>query len=164
MHTQDTAYLQSMINTADTAVIPKQNPLTGDELWIIDAPLLLESNKTVILDGAHLRMADGVYANMFSTEYPLGGPCSHKKNIAIIGQNGAILDGGEYNGLCEKNAGQDGLPHIFYNNMIFMRNVDGFEVSGIEIIEQRHWALNLIHCSNGHISNIRFKASNKARA
>lgn len=163
MHSNDTAYLQNLINTADTAVIPKKNPLTGDELWIIDAPLLLDSNKTVILDGAHLRMADGVYANMFSTEYPLGGKCQHKENIAIIGKNGAVLDGGEYNGLSEKNAERDGLPHIFYNNMIFMRDVEGFEVSGLTIVEQRHWALNFLHCANGRVSDICFRASNYAK-
>ena len=70
MHTKDTAYLQALINSAETSVIPRKNPLTGDDLWIIDSPLLLDSNKTVILDGAHLRMADGVYANMFSTLKP----------------------------------------------------------------------------------------------
>ena len=163
MHTKDTPYLQNLINTADTAVIPKKNPLAGDEVWIIDAPLLLDSNKTVILDGAHLRMADGVYANMFSTEYPLGGKCQHKENIAIIGKNGAVLDGGEYNGLSEKNAGRDGYPHIFYNNMIFMRDVDGFEVSGLTVVEQRHWAMNFLHCANGRVSDICFHASNYAK-
>lgn len=163
MHTHDTAYLQDLINTADTAVIPKKNPLTGDELWIIDAPLMLDSNKTIVLDGAHLRMADGVYANMFSTEFPLGGQCQHKENIAILGKNGAVLDGGKYNGLSEKNAGRDGLPHIFYNNMIFMRDVDGFEVSGLTVAEQRHWAMNFLHCTNGRVSDICFHASNHAK-
>ena len=163
MHTHDTAYLQDLINTADTAVIPKKNPLTGDELWIIDAPLMLDSNQTIVLDGAHLRMADGVYANMFSTEFPLGGQCQHKENIAILGKNGAVLDGGKYNGLSEKNAGRDGLPHIFYNNMIFMRDVDGFEVSGLTVAEQRHWAMNFLHCANGRVSDICFHASNHAK-
>lgn len=162
-HTNDTAYLQAMIDGNQTAVVPKRNPLTGDDLWIIDAPLILESNKTVILDGAHLRLANGVYCNMFSTEFPLGGACKHKEHIAIIGRNGAILDGGEYNGLCEKNAGRDGLPHIFYNNMIFMRDVDGFEISGLSIVEQRHWAMNLLHCANGKICDITFQASNQAK-
>ena len=162
-HKNDTSYLQALIDNNDIAVIPKENPLTGDSLWIIDAPLLLSSNKTVILDGAHLRLADGVYCNMFSTEFPLGGACEHKENIAILGKNGAILDGGEYNGLCEKNAGRDGMPHIFYNNMILMRDVDGFEVGGFTVIEQRHWALNFLYCTNGKISDIRFQASNQAK-
>ena len=162
-HTNDTAYLQAMLDENRSVVVPRNNPLTNDDLWIVDAPLILNSHQTVILDGAHLRLADGVYCNIFSTEFPLGGACQHKESIAIIGKNGAILDGGEYNGLCEKNAGRDGMPHIFYNNMILMRDVDGFEVSGITVIEQRHWAMNFLHCANGKISDIRFQASNHAK-
>ncbi len=162
-HDRDTAYLQQLIDSCETPIIPRQNPLTGDALWVIRAPLLLPSNRIVLLDGAHLRMADGVYANMFSTEAPLGGPCEHKKNISILGRNGAILDGGLYNGLSEKNALTDGLPHIFYNNMIFMRDVDGFEIRGLTIVEPRHWAVNLHYCANGTIADIEFRCSNQAR-
>ncbi|MBR5221357.1 MAG: hypothetical protein IKV66_10255, partial [Clostridia bacterium] len=56
-HQNDTEYLQNLINGTDTAVIPKTNPLTGDEIWIISSPLFLTNGKTVILDGAHLRLA-----------------------------------------------------------------------------------------------------------
>ncbi|MBQ7982029.1 MAG: hypothetical protein IJ302_00545 [Clostridia bacterium] len=57
-HSGDTAYLQNLIDASDTAVIPKANPLTGDEIWIITAPLLLTSGKTVILPALeHIRLA-----------------------------------------------------------------------------------------------------------
>ena len=36
-HQNDTEYLQNLINSTDTAVIPKINPLTGDEIWIYPA-------------------------------------------------------------------------------------------------------------------------------
>ena len=87
-HTGDTAYLQKLIDTTDTAVIPKTNPLTGDDIWIISSPLFLTSGKTVILDGAHLRLADGVYSNIFATEVPIGVPMKVEDmlcDIHIIG-------------------------------------------------------------------------------
>lgn len=163
MHQRDTTYLQSLIDSSSGVVIPRHNPLSGDDIWIIDRALILDSNKKITLDGAHLRLADGVYCCIFSTQYPLDGACQHKENISIIGRNGAVLDGGVYNGLCERNSLKDGLPHIFNNNMIFMRNVDHFEVRGLKIIEQRYWALNFLHCAHGSISDIEFQASNQAR-
>ncbi len=163
LHSRDTAHLQNLIDSSASPIIPKANPLTEDNLWIIERPLMLESHKRIILDGAHLRLADGVYSNIFSTEYPLGGVCQHKENISIIGQNGAILDGGIYNGLSEKNSCKDGLPHIYNNHLIFMRDVDRFEVRGLKIIEPRHWALTFHHCTNGTITDIEFQASNQAR-
>ena len=107
-------------------------------------------------------MKDKVYANMFVNEHH-GTDFGKTKegtdrNIKIIGKNGAILDGGIYNGLSEITQNQNGLPPIWKNNIILFTNVDGFEISGISCHNQRWWALNFIYCSNGYLHDIDFKA------
>jgi hypothetical protein len=78
------------------------------------------------------------------------------KNIKIIGLGRAILDGGEYNGLSERNHSKDGMPHIYNNNTLLFSNVEGFEICNIKFVNQRYWAMNFIFCRNGVISNIDF--------
>ena len=81
--------------------------------WEIERAVKLPSNITLILDGCHLRMADGVYSNMFVNEHygteiartPLG----TDRNINIKGRGMAIIDGGSFNGLTERTAGKNGL-------------------------------------------------------
>ena len=90
-HLGDTAYLQKLINENDEIVIPRKNPLTGDALWLIRRRLVLDSGKTVILDGAHLRLDDGIYEQFFATEPEMGMDQTPKENIKIIGKNGAML-------------------------------------------------------------------------
>ena len=90
-HLGDTAYLQKLINENDEIVIPCENPLTGDTLWLIRRRLVLDSGKTVILDGAHLRLDDGIFEQFFSTEPEMGMDQTPKENIKIIGKNGALL-------------------------------------------------------------------------
>ncbi len=128
----------------------------------IGEAIRLPSNFTLILDGAYLRMADGVYANMFVNEHhgtEIGKTVDGTdRNINIIGRGEAILDGGKYNGLSEKNSFQNGLPPIWKNNLILFSNVDGFRVSGIQCKNQRWWALNFIYCANGYVGDIDFCA------
>lgn len=134
--------------------------ITGN--WEIDTAVRLPSNFTLVLDGCRLRMADGCYSNMFVNQ-------NHDtdegrtivgtdRNIAVIGKNGAILDGGTYNGLSERNQLQDGRPPIWKNNLLLFTNVDGFEVRGFACHNQRWWALNFIYCTNGCIGDLDFKA------
>ena len=134
--------------------------ITGD--WEVDRAIRLPSNFTLELDGCHLRMADGCYSNMFVNEQhdteegrTIEGT---DRNISILGKNGAILDGGHYNGLSERNHRTNGLPPIWKNNLILFTNVDGFEISGISCHNQRWWALNFIYCRNGKLHDIDFRA------
>ncbi|MBR5870496.1 MAG: hypothetical protein IKZ09_05630 [Clostridia bacterium] len=164
-HTGDTAYLQDLLRAGGEVVIPKTNPLTGDEIWIISSPLFLTSHTTVILDGAHLRLADGVYANIFATEVPIGAPmtaadCLH--DIHILGKNGALLDGGIHNGLTEKTANKDGRPSVLNNTFVYLRGVIRFSVSHLRIINPRYWGLTFAFCSEGEITDIDFTAANDA--
>ena len=164
-HSGDTAYLQNLIDASDTAVIPKTNPLTGDEIWIISSPLLLTSGKTVILDGAHLRLADGVYSNIFATEPPIGAPKAADDllhDIHILGQSGAVLDGGNHNSLTEKTALKNGLPHILNNTFVYFRGVERFSVKNLRAVNPRYWGLTFVFCSHGEISGIEFEAANNA--
>jgi len=138
--------------------------VTGN--YQIEREIRLPSNFTLILDDCHLTLADGVYSNIFVNEN-----CDTEigrtqegadRNIKLIGKGKAILDGGNYNGLCEKNAGKDGRPPMWKNNTLLFGNVDGFEVRGIEFHNQRWWALNFIHCRNGVIADIVSKACDLA--
>ena len=153
------AYISSKIAQA---IADKSRTATVNGNWEITEAIRLPSNFTLILEDAHLRMADGVYSNMFVNE-------NHEKeigkttdgtdrNINIIGRGKAILDGGKYNGLSEKNHSRDGLPHIYKNNLLLFTNVDGFKISDISCRNQRWWALNFVYCSNGYIGNIDFCA------
>ena len=155
-----TEYVNSKI---DEAVRNESRTATVSGDWEIAEAVRLPSNFTLILENAHLRMADGVYSNMFVNERhgtELGNTVAGTdRNISIIGRGKAILDGGKYNGLSERNHSRDGLPPIWKNNLLLFTNVDGFSVSGLHCRNQRWWALNFIYCANGYIGNIEFCSS-----
>lgn len=133
---------------------------------IIDSAIRIPSNFTLILENCHLRLADGCYSNIFINEHhdtELGKTVEGMdSNISIIGRGTAILDGGEYNGLSERNQMQDGLPPVWKNNLILFTNVNGFLIKGISCQNQRHWALDFVYCSNGYLGNIDFCANDTA--
>ena len=134
--------------------------------WEIEEAIRIPSHFTLILENAHLRMADGTFDNMFVNEHhgtDLGrSKAGTDRNISILGRGEAILDGGTYNGLSERNFMKDGMPPIWKNNLLLFTNVDGFKVSGISCRNQRWWALNFIYCANGYIGNIDFCANDMA--
>ena len=152
-------YITSKI---DEAIQNASRTATISGAWEIAQAVRLPSNFTLILQDCHLRMADGVYSNMFvnaNHDTDLGKTTiGTDRNISIIGRGTAILDGGKYNGLSERNEAQNGLPPIWKNNLLLFTNVDGFKISGISCRNQRWWALNFIYCANGYIGNIDFCA------
>ena len=157
------AYISSKI---EEAINDQSRTATVSGNWEISEAIRLPSNFTLILENAHLQMADGVYSNMFVNEHH-GTDAGRTvdgtdRNINIIGRGEAILDGGKYNGLSEKNQLQNGLPPIWKNNLVLFTNVDGFKVSGISCRNQRWWALNFVYCSNGYLGNLDFCASDIA--
>ena len=105
-----------------------------------------------------MRMADDTFCNMFTNQKcrtEVGRTVAGTDyNICIEGRGRAILDGGNYNGLSERNSLTEGRPHISVNNLVLFTNVDGFRVSGLHVRNQRWWALNFIYCRNGRISDI----------
>ena len=134
---------------ADCSQLPRRLVVTGSHE--ITEPIWLPSGITVELVGAHLTQAPGTYCNVFRAD--------NAEDIAIIGRPGddgrpSTLDGGEYNGLHEKNAGCEGRPPIWVNNLILFTNVRRFRVEGISLVNQRWWAANFIGCSEGAVRHI----------
>ena len=129
----------------------------------MDKAIRLPSDFTLILKDCHLVQADGCFDNVFVNEQngtekgkTLAG---RDHNIKIIGDGSAIVDGGVYNGLSEKTQRTNGLPPVWKNNLILFSNVESFEIRNISCHNQRWWAINLLFCSDGHISNIDFRAN-----
>ncbi|MBR7162070.1 MAG: hypothetical protein IKD07_06600, partial [Clostridia bacterium] len=154
------AYIAEKI---EEAVKNESRTATVSGNWEMDAAVRLPSNFTLILEDAHLKMADGVYSNMFVNEHhdtQIGKTADGTdRNINIIGRGTAVLDGGIYNGLSEKNSLKDGMPPIWKNNLLLFTNVDGFKVAGLSFRNQRWWALNFIYCANGYVGDIDFCAN-----
>ena len=158
-----TQYVRELIrgaieNGSRTAVV------RGD--WIIEEAVRLPSDFTLVLEDCHLRLADGSFTNMFVNEHhdtEIGGtPEGTDRNISIIGRGKAILDGGKYNGLSERNHSKNGMPPIWKNNLVLFTNVDGFKLSDLSCYNQRWWALNFIYSRNGYVGNIDFRANSTA--
>ena len=120
----------------------------------ITSTIDLPSNFTLRLEDAHLTLAPGTFCNMFRAV--------NVTNVAIVGSGRAVVDGGEYNGLSEKNAGRDGRPPIWVNNLVLFANVRGFRVEGLHVTRQRWWALNFIGCSQGTVRAIDFRSHHQS--
>lgn len=135
--------------------------ITGS--WEIDKTVRIPSDFTLVLENCHLRMADGTFCNMFTNEHchePIGRTrAGSDHNIRILGVGKAILDGGQYNGLHEKNSCKEGYPHISVNNLLLFTNVEDFRIEGIQLRNQRWWAMNFIFCRYGSIRNIDFNSN-----
>ena len=131
--------------------------------WEIDSAVRIPSDFTLILDNCHLKMADNTFDNLFINEHhdtPEGNTLAGTdKHIAIIGRGNAILDGGNYNGLSEVSARQPGMPSIYQNSLLFFTNVDSFEIRNISFYNMRHWAMHLLFCRNGELTDLHFKAN-----
>ncbi|MCI8387333.1 MAG: hypothetical protein HFE63_02560 [Clostridiales bacterium] len=155
----DTKYIQGLVDAGRDVVIQAVNPATGENVYNISEAIVLRSGTHITLDGCILRLADGVYTNVFISEGAYDTP-DEITDISIVGINGATLSGGEPNGLTEKTANKDGLPAVTKNTMIFFRNVHGFKISGLRISDPRYWGITLIYTSDGIVENIEFKAAN----
>lgn len=164
----DSETLQNAIDRAaregdGTVVIPRENARTGTKLWEIEKTLLLPSDVTVLLDGAHLRLADGVIENIFRNENAwtdLGNTAEGEQHgIRILGRAGAVLDGGNPNGMCEQllrdHPGK--YPSMLRNCPIFLHNVRDFEVRGLRIVDARYWGVTVMYCRWGRIAEIDFR-------
>lgn len=166
--TSDSRTIQNAVDHAaqkgyNRVVIPRFNPRTGENIWIIDSAILLPSNMTVVLQDAHLRLADGVFDNIFRNRNcltPAGNTLEGEQaNIRILGEGNALLDGGTHNGLCEQMHRDDPekYPRLSVNLLVFFHNVRDFTISGLSVIESRWWSICCIYCRFGRISNIDFK-------
>ena len=159
----DSRSIQNAVDAARSCgvgkvVIPRWNRRADSFLWVFDEPVLLRSHLTVVLDGCHLRMADGVYANFFRTAnlYGENGPDISEpyEEIAIIGQGFALIDGGKANDLSEETQYREGYPAAAYNTPIFLYNTRRFAVENLTLRDQRYWGMRFEYCSEGRIAHI----------
>lgn len=177
----DSESIQNAVDFAAEAgvnkvVIPCLNLRTENPVWIISRAILLPSDITVVLSNCRLRLEDGVYSNIFRNKN-MYTPLSltekgEQKNIHIIGEGYAVLDGGKTNYLFETNITEELSSNkkliaslhenegIRINNLIIFHNVKNFSIENIEVKDQRWWAINLIYCSFGRISDIVSQARN----
>ncbi len=161
----DSAMLSAAVAAAKAAdgilTIPPVNPRTGAREYLIDEAILLPSDFTVILDHCTLKLTPHATCNIFRNEnmYRDGylERLPEQKNIRILGRGDATLDGDGHNDIFEWTPAGEGTPSIYCNNLVLFHNVDGFEVSGITVKNQRWWGLNFLFCSHGRISDIRVK-------
>lgn len=143
----------------NTVVIPRQNERAGSYEWVIGESVLLPDNITVILDGCYMVQETGCYCNMFRTATAFDEGVrtleNEQKNIRLLGRNGAVLDGGVYNGYSEWTA-KDGS--LINNTMLLFVNLRGFTVEGFKVRHQRWWGMTYYYCCHGVIRNIEFEA------
>ena len=160
--TSDAKSIQNAINAAvaDGSLrvrIPRVNERTGEERWIIDESISLPSGIEVLVDNAHLILADGCFCNMFVAH---GGRTEAQalRSITLRGHGLAILDGGHYNRLSERNSNKDGWPHISKNTTLLFSNIDGLVVEGLTLARQRWWAITNVAVRNARFSRLHFAA------
>ncbi len=137
--------------------------ISGD--YEIDDAIRIPSDFTVILADAHLRLADGSHTNIFvncHNDTEIGKTLDGTdRNITIIGEGRAVLDGGEMNDVHERVPFDKRVAPLYKNNLILFTNVDGFKISGLRLINQRYWATNFVFCRNGYIGNLDFLADDR---
>lgn len=153
------AYIQGLIGRA---VEEELYTCTVSGNWEIEQTVRIPSGFTLVLDGCHLRMKDGTMCNMFVNEHQgCEANAIRDFDICIEGRGRAILDGGEPNGLNERSlkANPEAFPGILsvtVNNLILFVNVDGIRIHGLQLRNQRYWAMNFIYCCHGILQNLEF--------
>lgn len=161
----DSKTIQNAVNAAEngdirTVRIPRKCARTGKCEWIIDEPILLPSDITIILDDCRLVLAKDVYSNIFRNKNMYTDistkPEGRQHGIRIIGVGDAILDGGEGNDLTERTSMQDGRPSIRNNNFVLLHNVTDYVLENFSCVNLRWWAINQICCTHGRLENLRF--------
>ena len=137
--------------------IPHVNARTGEARWVIGETIYLPSDIEILFDNAHLVLADGCFCNMFAAH---GGDTAEKalKSITLRGCGNAVLDGGRYNGLSERNSEKDGKPHITKNTTLLFTNVENLVVEDLTLARQRWWAITNVAVRHARFARIRFEA------
>ena len=174
----DAAMIQAAVDAATASgvsvVIPRFNERTEKSLWEIDQTIILHTGSDVQLDGCHIRLADDTFIHFFSNDAAYGKYWRAEErqyDITLTGRGNVTLDGGNHNGIFEKDftiydengnfvgrANPKGISNISVNRGINFRNVERVAVSGLRFINQRYWAMNFEFCAEGHVYDITFDA------
>ena len=127
--------------------------ITGN--YDIERAIILPSDFTLILRDCHLRQKEGTFDNIFTNRKTLfpGENVEGEHGVRILGIGRAILDGGVFNGLNERNSKELGIP-MRKNSLIFFADVHDFAITGLQLKNQRYWSVNLVGCSRGVVRDI----------
>lgn len=167
----DADMIQAALDAASlngkAVIIPKYNERTNRAIWDIDKAIKLHNESTLILQNAHLRLADGAACNMFTnknarTECALKDE-GKQNNIHIMGIGKAVLDGGIHNQMYEDNGitrkvMKKTTHHITENCMMYFQNVENIVIENLTIKNSRYWGIYFIYSSFGRVSNIHFES------
>lgn len=176
----DSKMIQAAVNEAAKygaeVVVPRFNERTGKCLWELDESIKLFTGSYVTLDNCHIRLMDDTYIHFFEnssaddfTEW--WKEDKREYDIRLIGKGNTVLDGGNHNGIFEKDftiydengnfvkrVNYKGLPSIAINRGLEFRNVERITVKGLRFINLRYWAMCFEFCSFGHVADITFEA------
>ena len=161
----DSESIQNAVNKAaelgiNKVTIPRYNKRSDSFQWIITESIKLPSYMVVILDNCYLTLDKGAYCNIFvnsecytSAGTSLGG---EQVGIKLIGEGNVVFDGGEHNGLFERNQHQYGLPSVWNNAFVLFHNVKDFAIENIHFGHLRWNAIALLYARHGKLSNLSF--------
>ena len=162
------AALDRARQTGQSVLVPKHNERTDKDIWDIGKTIYLHDESILLLQNAHLRLADGAFCNMFSnknarTKLALT-EAGKQRNITVKGIGKAVLDGGIHNGKYECNGIsrkviEGNRPDASLNCMFFMQNVENLVIDNLTVKDQRYWAFCLYTTTYSRVSNIHFISS-----
>ena len=165
MGKNDSESIQNAVNKAaelgvNKITIPRYNKRTDSSVWIITEAIKLPAYMVVILDNCHLTLSRGSCCNIFvnsncfdSESATLDG---EQIGIKLIGEGNVVLDGGEHNGLFERNQNQYGFPSIWNNALVLFYNVKDFVIENIHFAHLRWKGVALLYARHGRLSKLSF--------
>ena len=167
------AAVDAAIEKGKSVMIPAFNERTGKKIWILDRAVKLHSGSVICLHNCHLRLAEQAFDNIFKNDTARTEAALRVENrtydVHIYGVGNAVLDGGDHNGLVERNSisaknptmpmGPLGniLPYrAIVNTAIHFHNAERIRIENIRIVNARYWGMTFHYCSSVRISNIHF--------
>lgn len=148
--------------------IDKRTVVFDGRDWHIDEAILLKSDTTVIIDNCTIKQNNYVFDNVFrgdnlviDRDNPYGGPIDvlPLRNIKIIGRNlakiiGCDVNKREYHPILKEEQDMVGDFWGWRTLQISLSNCNNFEITGIELLQTRGWALSFDFCSEGYIHDL----------
>lgn len=152
------AAIAEAVRTGERSIeIPRMNAARNGALWLIDRAILLPSDFTLILRGCIVRLAPGTQDNLIRNAGTVMQPMQGNQNIHILGIGNPVLSGG-----LKAHFDPPGDRSGWRTIGVLLYDVQHFTVDGLTLEETQAWGISVENgCSNGRISNIAFKDSNK---
>lgn len=153
----DAAIAKAVATGERSVEIPRMNAKSGRPMWLIERAILLPSDFTLILHDCLVRLAPGTQDNLIRNAGTVRKPMVPDRNIRILGIGNAVLSGGT-----EAHFNPPGDKSGWRTIGILLWNVRDFTIDGVLLEETQAWGISVENgCSQGRISNIAFRDSNK---